>query len=611
MSETNKPPEKLVVPPSIEAVIASFDARDDIYTMHDIHSALCEARKALENAPPEENYGAWAEVLAFGLTGPDHNEKPWGTYFGPIGSATNADGETVYFPDISDANQAVVNLWAQRAQSVKSSALVARYSDLVWDLSETIAKQRPPVEFARAAIDSYLRIIGEPARDLHDRFPWAKRALSLSLQVRDATRRDATRKALLVLHREAVAAGGRWWEAFRILEQQPKAGVTDEELSGLIGDIEAVLARVSNTADPKNFDPHATESAANMLTSHYRRTNRPDEVKRLQATVGRAFEHFGTMGDALLASMVLQTSMDAYHHAGLNADADRILRLIEKANVESMALMKKVEVAHEISAEDIEEFKAEIVGDTESDTFSRIAFEFMIRKEAVEKSLSETTKAAPLSAIFAKSVVREDRVVAHIGSLDDDPMGHLINHASQNISFLAPWLGWAIDHAKETHGLSSECVVRWCNRTALFDDGKLLQEGVAAWSEKDFIKAFHVLIPQIESAFRQLLRRLGRTVTKAHPQMPQARMVIPMGELLFNQETVEALGPHGEDLVLHLRVLCTDPRGRNFRNDVAHGLLPPQAMNEAAANWLVHAVILLGAWLSPSGPEEAQSENNS
>jgi len=88
-------------------------------------------------------------------------------------------------------------------------------------------------------------------------------------------------------------------------------------------------------------------------------------------------------------------------------------------------------------------------------------------------------------------------------------------------------------------------------------------------------------------------------------------MVVPMGELLFNQETVEVLGPHGDDLVLHLRVLCTDPRGRNFRNDVAHGLLPAQAMNEAAANWLVHAVILLGAWLSPSVPEEAQSEDNS
>ena len=603
MSSNTPDSEALIVPPTIKAVIDHFEARTDLYTADNVHSALCDARKALKDPTPAENHGAWAEVLAFGLTERSHNEKPWGTYFGPTGSGTNADGETVYFPDIADADWAVLDLWVKRAQSVKSPVLLARYADLVWDLSQVIASRQRQVEFARSAIDAYLVIVTQQDRDLYDRFPWVERALSLAIQIRDTKRRDRARKALLALHREAVTGNSWWWKAFGIFERQQKSGVTDEEVAEIISDIEAVLARVSDTSSPEQFDPHATESAANKLIKYYRRQNKTDEVKRLQATIGRAFEHFGTMADALVAASVLPTSLEAYQQAGLKDDAKRILGLIETANADSIKLMTKVETKHEISRAEIDKFCSDIVGDTTEQAFVQIALQFMLKEDATQESLKETTKAAPLSAIFPKTVVQKDRVTAHIGSLEDDPMGHLISHAAQNVSLLSPWLGWALDHAKSTYGLTSEDLTLWANRTGLFGDGRLLHEGVAAWMSDDHIKALHILIPQIEFAFRSLLRGLGRTTTKAHPQMQQARMVITMGELLFNKETAETLGPRGQDLVLHFRTLFTDPRGMNLRNMMAHGELSIDAMHGAQTNWLVHAALLLGAWLKPRKSE--------
>lgn len=612
MSGAEKPPDELVVPPSIKAVIDEFETRGDAYEVHDVHSALCQARKALENPRAAESYGAWAEILAFGLAGPDHNEKPWGTYFGPMGSATNAEGETVYFPDITDADAKVIDLWIDRAHTLRSPILVSRYTDLVWDLCQRIAQRKPRVEFARAAIDAYLTISSQQERDLHDRFPVVERALSIAIQISDTSRRDTARAALFSLHEEAIAAGGRWWKIFNVLERQPKSGVTDEEYATVIADLEDVLARVADTSSPENFDPHASESAAKKLIKHYRRKQMQDEVNRLYTTIGRVYEHFGTMGDALLASMVLQTSMDAYSQAGLIDDANRILRLIEKANVEAVSLMNKVEHTHEIPADEVKRFLDSIVGDTVEETFTRIALQFMTQQEAAEKGLAETKKVAPLSAVFSKTLMEGDRVIAHIGSLDDDPMGHLINHVATDLGFRAPWLHWALDHARGTHDVDASDIVAWTNRTGLFGDGRLLHEGIAAWLSGDHVKAFHVLVPQIERAFREILRFCGCTVTKAHPQMPQARVVATMGELLFNQEAAEALGPHGRDLVLHFRALFTDPRGMNLRNNIAHGLISIDRLDTGLADWLIHALLLLGRWLQPvpkaAGPEAPTSD---
>jgi hypothetical protein len=118
-----------------------------------------------------------------------------------------------------------------------------------------------------------------------------------------------------------------------------------------------------------------------------------------------------------------------------------------------------------------------------------------------------------------------------------------------------PWLGWAVARAQERHFITTEDIAAWANRTGLFGDGLLLREGLAAWMSEDHLKAAHILVPQVEAGFRTLTGRCGRPTTKAHPQMNQARMVITMGEILFNEETAQALGQHSSDVVLHFRAV--------------------------------------------------------
>lgn len=609
MSETatpEQPPASLAIPKALEAVISEFDSRTSAYDTFEVESALNVARRALVDPTAEEAYGAWAEVLAFALVAGEHGEKPWGTTFGPMGSGTTKDGQIVYFPDITQATPVVLEHWADRTTQVKAPVLVARYNDLVWDLSKLMASQRPAVGHAHSAIDAYVAIAAQADREIVESFDAASRALTLALQINDTARRHLARKTILSLHQRAIAENSMWWQAHDLLFDQPKAGLTDDERDTIIADIEAVLARVSDQSNPSTFDPHATESAANKLIDHYRSIRRSDEVHRLLLTVARTFEHFGSLADPMLASMVYQTSMDAYRQAGLRADEARLLSLIEKANLDSIDQMAPIEYRREIPKEEVETFIAGIVGKTKEETLHQLARAFLIHVSDIEATMARMTKSSPLLAMIQQTKLDGERIVAHIGSVEDDPVGRTIHHAQEAMGLSTPWLGWTMHAAMERQGLTAADFVEWMNRAGVFRDETLLTDGVEAWLAEDYLKAIHILVPQVEAGFRTMVGKCGRPTTKAHPQMPQARMVITMGEILFHKDTPEALGPEGNDLVLHMRALYVDPRGHNLRNDVAHGLLERKDIHAGIMLWVIHSLMLIGAWLTPV--EEAQQD---
>lgn len=598
-SDTHCPAANLTIPASIEAVIASFDARTEPFSCHDVQSAVSVARQALSKPTPDEDKGAWAEVLAFGLAARDHGEEPWGTWFGPMGSGTQADGTTFYFPDATKADVEVLNHWKSRATGCQAPIMVARYCDLVWDMSMLIAGERRDVSYARLAINAYLAAASQPGRDSYDSFPDAERALILAIQVSDGGKRDAARQILLSLHKLEMASGGMWWRTPKMLAEQSKSGLTETEQESLTADLEAILQRTSDTSSRATFNPHDAEMAAKMLEPLYRKKKEVGRIADLHTSVAGAFEHMGAMSDPMLAAMVFQTSADAYRQAGRMEDAERVQRLVEASNLAAAEQMKPHEFTMEVSREEIEEVLGSLVKGTKEETFKRLAIQFMVRRKPLEEFLAEASEKFPLSTIMPQSMIQAGRVVAKIGGLSDDPDGHLIMQASRHVMLSNGWLTWAIERAKETYNLTGDDIVEWANRTGLFGDGLLLREGVEAWIASDQVKAVHTLVPQIEAAFRKLCGILGRPTTKPHPQMAQARMVITLGELLGPPEAAEALGSLGADLILHMRTLYVDPRGHNLRNDLAHGLLPRSSINGTTSLLVIHTLLLLGAWLKP------------
>ena len=84
------------------------------------------------------------------------------------------------------------------------------------------------------------------------------------------------------------------------------------------------------------------------------------------------------------------------------------------------------------------------------------------------------------------------------------------------------------------------------------------------------------------AGLRNIVGKIGKPVTKRHGTLQGIGVSINMGDILNDKEISGALG---SDIVLHFLALYADPRGRNLRNDLAHGLLSYNAVSRDAVNW--------------------------
>ncbi len=122
-------------------------------------------------------------------------------------------------------------------------------------------------------------------------------------------------------------------------------------------------------------------------------------------------------------------------------------------------------------------------------------------------------------------------------------------------------------------------------------DKGLLREGLEAYEKEDFVKAIHILVPQIEHILRTFLGVLGVPTLKTvrnHPGIMDAKS---MNDILSDERMREVLK---ESLWRYLTVLFIEKKGGfNLRNDLAHGLLPPTAFNRQIADRVFHSLLTL------------------
>jgi hypothetical protein len=584
--------DKPIPPAAIEEVVQRFDSTQTPFSEHDVSRALNAARNTLKEPTEAENLAAWSETLAFALTPPSH-ENPWNTYFGPMGSGTSKDGQTVYFPDVAGTPKDAVSHWSHRARTVLHPLLKARYADLAWDMSQLIGQKKRDPEDARVAIDAYLASVPMRA-EAHDKCQATIRALDLASLISDPDRVKSARDALMNLHREAMKADrGQWWYAVDRLIEDKKIGVTDEQRSELVSDLEALIVRFTDTSKPGTFDPNSAQDAANRLIKHYQRTQRPDDVRRLHALVAQAFEHSASLSNAMLAAAFLQTAMDRYRDAKMPDDSRRIRILMQTKIGEANAEMVPVGTELKISFDDMERFLDTIIADDIGTSFVRIAREFLLKRKHLEETVRKTSEQAPLMAHIPQKIMADDFVAAKIGSVEDDPFGRLFHQAKFSFALSGVWLHETFVRLLEKHEVHPEHFVGWANRHGLFEDMRLLLEGVRAWYQGDFAKTTHILIPQIEVALRSIADQAGLPVTKAHPKVTGTSVATGMGDILYTSTVTDVLGA---DITLHLQALFADPRGLNLRNEMAHGLLGAAAFDGHLARLLIHCLLVLGIW---------------
>jgi hypothetical protein len=598
------------LPAWIVETLAAYDEKTTPHNEVEIAEAISTARNSKGDLSEEDFKALLAEHSAFFFIDSHGESSRWGSYFAPMAELERADGSIQLSPDIAELDDQTLEHWRDRAGSAKNPMMRARYADLVWEFGRRLGDAKRDHSCALIAMEAY---VDAAKKQLYtssiEGLRWILRALDIATGTKnkDGARAAADALLSLVASEQNLRNIGIWVAPFDYLFDK-KGVLTPEQSVKIIADLEDILARTSVPNPEKNeFDPYGAQEAAERLAQYYHRLGAKAEVERVVKSYGGAFEFLAKEAGPMLAMAWLQPVIERYEQENLKADAERAQILAAEKGANIAGDLKIYSVEAEIDAEKIEAQIESLIEGNEFDKAMMRVAEWFIPKTKFARSLVEDRKkVAPLLSMIRSVIVRSDGQPKAVIDPDDEE-GTLHHQINQYMAFGQGMLHHSLRRLFEKFSASAEDVVSFVYQSPIFLESRraLVQSGVQAYLDGDFIKGIHVLVPQVENTLRSLAAMSGIPVYKTVHGASEITDVKSMNNILEDQRVRSMLT---EDLWRYLTVLYIDRRGLNLRNDLAHGLVNTESFNPLICDRVIHSLMVLGMMRPTSAEGEPAVE---
>lgn len=539
-----------------------------------------------ENPP---NILIW-EQIAFEFTEDYPDDKQgWGTYFGPRFVVPNKEGKMVEYPSVQNLTSEIISYWEMRAKESTHPVLKARYSNLVWEFSEKVKGEKPHYSIAQIFIDSVVEIAGRNLRKYNiDVIKKLERALSLALSIND---KDRIKKLIqtIISYEEKIAEDDKlgWWGfSYELLVKNKKVKLSEGKERKIISDLENRFERLL-----KGNNYWAAKRATNLLVDYYSRFGEKEKIKDILLKLGKIIQSEAEKVSPLIAITLLEDLYHLYIQHGMKKEVYNILSKISKLGNRSGSKFKKIQTSIVIPNKEIKKFISWLTEGDLNTVLAKIAVNYIPKKDEVMKQIQDLSKKAPLSFLIPRRIMDDEgRVISTVGSLEDDIDGYIIIQISQNMQVGSFFLRKTLNALMNKFNLCASEIVNYFYESPIFDERRkeFFVRGIDAYMNGDFLVSIYLLIPQIEVLIRNLAEKIGIPILK--PSRSGGFYYRTLDELLREGGIIKVLG---ENMSLYLRVLLTDPRGWNLRNEVAHGISKPEMFNQIAADRIFHALLCL------------------
>jgi len=545
-------------------------------------------KENFERNPPENLL--WERMAFDFIENYPKDKSEWETYFGPMVVYSDKEGKFVEeYPSIQKLSPEIISYWEKRAKESKHPIFKARYSNLVWDFSEKIKGEKPHYSIAQIFIDSVVEIT---EKDLHkyevNVIKKLERALSLALSINDRGRKQKLIDTIINYEKRIAKDDkpGSWGFSYELLVNNSSLKLDENKILEIIKDLENRFERLLEKADL-----FAAEIATKSLIDYYSKNGESTKVEQILLRFGELVQKQAEKNSALGGSAWLEKIYHLYLKYNLKNEANRILNKIRELYKKVKSELKKIETSVKIPEDEINDY-INLLTDGELKTvLAKIAINYIPKKDEVLKQLQYISKDAPISFLISHRVMDGDeRVIATIGPLEDDIDGHIILQISQNMKVSSIFLRETLNTLIDKFNLGTEEIVNYFYESPIFDVRRkeFFIKGINAFFNEDFLVSLHILIPQIEALIRNLAERIGIPIFK--PSRFGGFYYRTLDELLREEAITEVLS---EDVCFYLRVLLTDPRGWNLRNDICHGISNPGNFNQITADRIFHALLCL------------------
>jgi hypothetical protein len=374
---------------------------------------------------------------------------------------------------------------------------------------------------------------------------------------------------------------------------------TKDEIDALVAAHEARLQRLQQPNASGKIDVWTLDAQANLLADFYNRSQQRDEVRRVLKEAEQVHKLSFDPENPLQRMGILEQLHHKYIHYGLHEDANALLTEIQEAGAMASQTLQKHGYEYTIPKEVFEQadvlFGTKAASDEER--WQNFVFQFIPSRDDAEKSLAEVAKQAPLYYMTGTNLMDyKGRPMSVIGSYDQDPEGNLVMHITQHLNFGTTFLGIAIRKMREVGLMTTDRIMSDIIEPCPLYEGysyAVIRQALDFLFGDMPVVACHLMVPQIEAAIRNLVENAGISVIKQQKHVEKGFQLITLDELLRKEPVENAFTPDG---ALYLRLVLTDQRSLNIRNDLCHGILPPDYFHSGIAARLLHVLVMIG-WL--------------
>jgi hypothetical protein len=556
-----------------------------------------------KNSGYEASQEDLAEMMAFDYM-QDYKNNSWNTYYGPMFTGRDKNGQIVEYPSLSKVDQVILDYWASRSEVSKNPILISRYADLVVDFSPVIVGKGAAFELIKKVINSNIEICKNLMIHPVDCKTKIKRALNLAIGLNNQDQINKVKEAIIDLEKKVASddKAGLWGFSFRwlLLDFSKKIVLNQVEESKLVNEMEDRLSRVEK-------DIWLTEHAVVILAQYYAKKNDESNLVRVLGILEKSLkEDDRSNSEPLLKTHAYEKMQEIYQQysdKGFKQIRDanaRILKEMAQLELNWQESMKEISTSIEIKKDDIDALIKWIFGENKENDLelivAKIAINLLPTKESMKLGLDSLVKTNPLSYMVTTQIIPySDGVpIAKISSITEDYDNHFQRYASQHLEFSSIYLSIVLEELKKL--ISKQEFLGYFASSMLFkkENKKYLERAISAYFENDYLVSSHLFIPLIESAVRELVRISGGVILKAnkiggYDQMPLGSLLSGQGGIIINSIYDKIY----KEMGFYFQLVLTSSCGMNLRDDFAHGLGKAKFLTKEVSDRLFHIILCL------------------
>ena len=581
---------------AIESILKAFD------TTTQSHFSRIEILGAISNVPKE----IWIEdttqyeYLAFCMV-EDAGQDCWGTYYGPYVKEKNKDtGEWRFVPDNNLITPETINYWEKRASVVSNPMLKMRYTGLVLDFKEKVTGIKPDFKsIRRANIIAAISVAKDTQESFaYDDLGYSIHAIEMAKRIKDKELMEQAATAFVAVYKHLSTD-----QSFIPLQKHFMGMLEQRDvfpdffswaidhLVELFNEYEALAKEEGEKTDSHGHD---AKQIAELLSEYYKETNQESLILPLLDRTTDIIRQSFCLRGGMWAQGMMEQMQKLYRKYHLYDGADRLYN-----DILAQADAAKSEMQHfsqniPISSDLWNKYWQSVMTGTEED----IVLGFLLRNlpniEEAKRSI-QNGDVVPfnIGGVQLYTFDSNGIPISNIGK-GKNPEEQKLNYSIfMQMKITAPILNEYISQLKEKGTLTVDKILNdMFGGSPIINEEQrpIVKRGLEAFFEEDYLVACHLLIPQIESAIRQICYLNGGDILRPKNNPDEGNSYKSLEGLLDQQCVSSTLG---DEFTRYLKVLLTDSNAGNYRNLTTHGLLKAGAFNSTMANRIFHAFLLL------------------